>query len=190
MTRSETSEPSMIEGSMQPSPSRWFMTCARSVVIALFTLVPFSPVLAQEHAHGGIEKLGRVVFPVSCNPEAARRFERAMAALHSFWCDQSADAFQAVLKADSTCAMAHWGLAMNAWTNPFAGGADAAGLKRGAAEAERARMLGAPTPREAGFIAAASALYRDAEITPNAVRLRAYSDTLARLHHDLPDDEE
>jgi len=63
-----------------------------------------------------------VVFPVSCAPEAQRRFERAMAVLHSFWWDEGPHAFGAVLEADSTCAMAHWGLALNAWGNPFAGG--------------------------------------------------------------------
>ena len=45
-----------------------------------------------------------------------------MAVLHSFWWEEGDRAFGAVLAADSTCAMAHWGLALNAWGNPFAGG--------------------------------------------------------------------
>ena len=51
---------------------------------------------AQEHAHGHGERLGRVVFPVSCTREAQHRFERAMAALHSFWWEEGPHAFGAV----------------------------------------------------------------------------------------------
>lgn len=142
---------------------------------------------AQEHAHAHGERLGRVVFPVSCAPEAQRRFERAMTVLHSFWWEEGAHAFGAVLDADSTCAMAHWGLALNAWGNPFAGGPSSDLIRTGAQEASRAVALGAPTPREQGFIAAAAALYRDYEKVPAPVRLQAYSDTLARLYRDEPD---
>jgi hypothetical protein len=139
---------------------------------------------AQEHAHGHGERLGRVVFPVSCAPEARRRFERAMAVLHSFWWEEGPHAFGAVLEADSTCAMAHWGLALNAWGNPFAGGPAHDLLRTGAEAAARAVALGAPTARERGFIAAAAALYRDYGKVPAPVRLQAYSDTLARLYRD------
>src|SRR3989442_7648582 len=107
-------------------------------------LFPSLPAAAQ-HQH---EQLGHVTFPVSCAPEAARRFERAMGLLHSFWWEEGERAFQAVLDADSTCAMAHWGLAMNAWGNPFAGGPVAAGLAAGAAHAEPAAGPGASTASE------------------------------------------
>jgi hypothetical protein len=145
---------------------------------------PAASLAAQEHAHGHDERLGRVVFPVSCAAEARRRFERAMAALHSFWWDEGLRAFGAVLEADSTCAMAHWGLALNAWGNPFAGGPSNDLLRTGAAEAERAAALGAPTSWERGFIAAVAALYRDYATVPAPVRVQAYSDTLARLYRD------
>src|SRR2546430_3579374 len=49
---------------------------------------------AQEpHPHQA-EALGRVVFPVSCTPEAQTRFERAVALLHSFWYERAADTFR------------------------------------------------------------------------------------------------
>ena len=143
----------------------------------------------HDHAHGPT-RLGRVSFPVSCRPEAAKRFEHAIAGLHSFWWEAGEQAFGAVLEADSTCAMAWWGLALNAWGNPFAGGPSGAGLTRAAEAASRAVALSAPTRKEQGFIAAAGALYRDAATTPNAARLAAYADTLARLYRDLPDEPE
>jgi len=86
--------------------------------------------------------------------------------------------------------MAYWGLALNAWGNPFVGGPAGDNLRRGAANTIRGLALGAPTARERGFLAAAGALYRDYEAVPNPRRLQAYSDTLARVYHDFPDDPE
>src|SRR6266550_1536227 len=152
------------------------MTRTSSLVVCLATLL--SSPLAAQHEH-----LGRVVFPISCNPEAQQRFTRAMALLHSFWWEQGQGAFQAVADADSTCAMAYWGMALNAWGNPFAGGPGGnAGkgdpLRRGA------------TARERGFLAAVAALYRGYDSIPNTRRLQAYSDTLARVYRDFPNDTE
>jgi hypothetical protein len=145
---------------------------------------------AQAHDHGRPEEhLGRVAFPISCNAAAQQRFEHAMALLHSFWWEQGQTAFQSVADADSACAMGYWGLALNAWGNPFVGG-PAGNLRSGATAAARAVTLGAPTPRERGFLAAVAALYRDFETVPNRRRLQAYSDTLARVYRDFPGDPE
>ncbi len=155
-----------------------------------------APRLAAQHEHGrSVEQLGRVDFPVSCNAAAQQRFSRAMAILHSFWWEPAPAAFQAVADADSTCAMAYWGMALTSWGNPFAGGPGGnAGkgdpLRHGAAFAERAALLGAHTARERGFLAAGAALYRGFDSIPNSRRLRAYSDTLARVYRDFPNDPE
>src|SRR3954468_3793004 len=97
---------------------------------------------AHEHRVG---RLGHVTFPVSCTAEARRRFERAMAVLHSFWWEEGERALGAVTQADSNCAMAYWGLALNAWGNPFAGGPVGPALTRGSEAAERAASLPAPS---------------------------------------------
>ena len=160
-------------------------------LLALATLLP-ALLLSQEHGHQHqIGKLGRVVFPISCNAAAQKRFEHAMAVLHSFWWEEGDRAFGDVLAADSTCAMAHWGMAVNAWGNPFAGGPGTPeGLARGHEAARRAAALPVKSARERGFIAAANALYRDSESKPNPVRLKAYADTLARLYRAYPKDVE
>ncbi|HEX2219880.1 MAG TPA: hypothetical protein VHG35_13830 [Gemmatimonadales bacterium] len=164
-------------------------------LIALLVFIGFAvpaPTAAQEegthrHALGG---LGRVSFPVSCSAEAQRRFEHAMAVLHSFWWEEGERAFSAVLEADSTCAMAHWGRALNAWGNPFAGGPTGEALARGAAAAALATARPLRTPREQGFVNAAAALYRGAPAVSNTARLQTYADTLARLHRSFPRDVE
>ncbi|HEX4600526.1 MAG TPA: hypothetical protein VH116_03955, partial [Gemmatimonadales bacterium] len=162
----------------------------RSAAPVALSLVLAARLVAQvDHRHAG-EHLGRVAFPTSCRPDAEQRFGRAMALLHSFWWEEGARAFRGVAAADSSCAMAYWGLAVVAWGNPFAGGPGADDLRAGAAAATRALALGAPTARERGFLAAAGALYRDYATVPNSQRLQAYSDTLARLYHDVPDDPE
>ncbi len=141
----------------------------------------------QPHDHG-LGRLGVVRFPVSCAPEAQRRFEHAMAVLHSFWWEEGERAFLAVLEADRGCAMAHWGRALNAWGNPFAGGPAGPALDAAAETAKQAVARPLATPREQGFANAAAALYHDHRHTANAARLQAYADTMARLHRDLPRD--
>ena len=161
--------------------------------LAIFAmLVGASGAFAQDgdgHQHG-VAQLGRVSFPVSCTAEAGRRFERALAGLHSFWFEDGGRAFGAVLEADPSCAMAHWGLALNAWGNPFAGGPSGDALLKAAGEAELASAKPARSAREQGFISATAALYRNAAEVSNALRLQAYADTMARLYRDYPRDTE
>src|SRR5688572_16195925 len=125
---------------LRGDPMRFCLPSSSTLLIAVATA---SGGAAQEpghrdHAPGG---LGRVIFPVSCAPEARIRFERAMAVLHSFWWEEGERAFRAVLDADSSCAMAYWGLALNAWHNPFAGGPSGERLAEGAEAAARAASL-------------------------------------------------
>jgi hypothetical protein len=162
------------------------MLLAATISLAAPEVLP-----AQEHAHQHrVGQLGRVAFPVSCTPTARRQFEHAMAVLHSFWWEEGDRAFGDVLAADSTCTMAYWGLALNAWGNPFAGGPNGPNLAKGAEAATRAAALPVRTPRERGFLAAVAALYRNSESTPNSARLQAYADTMARLHREFPKDVE
>ncbi len=174
---------------MHPEPAGVSSRLAVLLPLAL----GIAPMAAAQEAgahHHGLGQLGRVTFPVSCTPEAQRRFERAMTVLHSFWWDEGERAFGAVLEADPSCSMAHWGRALNAWGNPFAGGPSGAALAHGVAAAASAASRPAPTPREQGFVNAVAALYRDAAGTPSATRLQAYADTMARLYRDLPADTE
>src|SRR2546427_5822088 len=57
----------------------------RSPFALTLALVATSGLAAQEGHEQHAEHLGRVRFPVSCNTEAQRRFERGVALLHSFW---------------------------------------------------------------------------------------------------------
>jgi tetratricopeptide (TPR) repeat protein len=161
--------------------------------IALLT-VPAFPTLAQVHAHQDsvAERLGTVHFATSCNPKVAPQFDRAVALLHSFEFGASIRGFNDVLAADSTCAMAYWGIALSRWTNPMAtGNRPVALLQQGRQAADAAKRLGArATDRERGYIAAVSQLYDDYEHKNQQARVAAYERAMNDLTLRQPADTE
>ena len=150
-----------------------------------------APAVAQEHQHGAApsEKLGTVHFATSCNAQAQPPFGRAMALLHSFEFGRAIDDFSATLKADPSCAIAEWGIALSRWTNPFAIGIRPANqLKPGLDAVARARAIGAKTPRERAYIDAVARLYTDFETVDQRARVLAYRDAMAAVASAYPDD--
>src|SRR3954454_12733184 len=106
-----------------PLPMQRFFSLAPVLTVAF--LGASVPVPAQDDARpasASTELLGTVHFATSCSPAVAPRFDRAVALLHSFEFGASIRAFNDILAADSTCAMAHWGVALSRWTNPMAPG--------------------------------------------------------------------
>src|SRR4030088_1064287 len=66
------------------------------------------------------EKLGKVLFPISCDPNVQVEFDRGVAMLHSYWFLIARRKFEGILQQDPTCAMAHWGVAMDYLGNTLA----------------------------------------------------------------------
>jgi hypothetical protein len=148
---------------------------------------------AQEpgHFHDAREQLGKVHFNTSCVTSAQPQFDRAVALLHSFEFGTAIAAFEATLKADPSCAMAHWGVALSRWGNPFGVGVrPATDVQRGLAAVERARAVPARTERERGYIDAVATLYEDAARVAQPARVAAYRDAMGRLAAAHPDDTE
>src|SRR5690242_4809678 len=116
--------------------------------------------VAQEHQYGIGEKLGEVHFATSCNAKAQKEFDRAVALLHSFQFNHAIQGFNAALQNDPACGIAHWGIALSQWSNPFAAGAkDNSQLQAGRESALRGKVARAKTERERGYIAAVASLY-------------------------------
>ena len=63
------------------------------------------------------QQLGNVHFETSCNEVAQRRFDRAMRYQHSYWYVQAREVLEETLKADPSCAIAYWGIALGLWDN-------------------------------------------------------------------------
>ena len=148
-------------------------------------------VQAQEshRQHGETEKLGQVSFTVSCNAQAQKQFNRAVAWLHSFEYEEAEKAFTEVTVSDPRCGMGYWGIAMSnyhpIWTPP-----SAAELQKAAAAMEKARSVGAERERERDFIAAISVFYKDFDKLDHRTRAFAYGDAMERLFRQHPSDDE
>ncbi len=145
----------------------------------------------QGHVHPGTsEKLGTVHFPTSCSAKVAPQFDRAMALLHSFEFGASIRAFNEVLAADSTCAMAHWGIALSRWGNPMAAGNKPVALLRQGKPAvdAAARLAARASERERGYIGAVAQLYDNFETVDQRTRVDAYVRAMEEVAAKYPDD--
>jgi tetratricopeptide (TPR) repeat protein len=156
-----------------------------AAALPVFLGVPLT--IAQEKTS---EKLGKVHFPVSCGAEAQQRFDRAVALLHSFWFDAAIKGFGEVAQADQNCAMAYWGAAMASLGNPFAWPPAAKALKEGSAAVEKAKAIGAKSPRERDYISAIEVFYKDAETVDHRTRALAYEKGMEGIYRRYPEDEE
>jgi tetratricopeptide (TPR) repeat protein len=169
----------------------------RALILAV-VLVPFAapvraqtpPALQHQHESGQPpERLGTVHFETSCNPAVKDDFNRAVALLHSFWFGAAAQAFTGVAEKDPSCAMAHWGVAMSRWGNPFGGARPVPVLEQGRAAAQKALGMKA-TDRERGYITAVAALYEDFEKVSHRDRTQAYERAMKAVYEQYPKDRE
>jgi hypothetical protein len=136
------------------------------------------------------EKLGEVNFPVSCNAEAQKEFNRAMALAHSFWFDPAINSFGAVLRHDTTCTMAYWGVALMSLGNPFTWPPAPKAWNAGAMALAQARRTPPHTEREQDYIAALAALFNDWETTDYRPRALAYEKVMEGVAARYPSDTE
>jgi len=166
--------------------------------VILFACFLYAPAHALDdemhaHHHDPNEQLGKVSFPISCAPDSQKAFERGVALLHSFGYEEAEEQFTEITKSDPSCAMAHWGVAMSLfhqiWERP-----EEASRKRGHEEIEKAQAIGAKTKtktmtgRERGYIAALALFYQDPAHDNYLQRATAYSDAMAKLYQQYPDD--
>jgi hypothetical protein len=112
--------------------------------------------------------------------------------LHSFWFELAHATYELAVKADSTCGMAHWGIAMTLLGNPFTRvSPPEARLREGLAEAEKSVELTIrASRREQLYSDAAAALYREWQTLPLAARMQRHEAALKIVSDSLPNDTE
>ena len=147
------------------------------------------PSVSSTQPPSASQKIGTVHFATSCSPKAQPIFNRAVALLHSFEFAKAIQGFNATLRADSTCGIAYWGLALSAWGNPFAPGMKtekqiAAGLDA----VERAKAIGKMTRREKEYVGAVAMLYEHADAIDERTRLTVYRDVMGAVAAENPTD--
>jgi tetratricopeptide (TPR) repeat protein len=156
------------------------------VTIAALTLSTSQPLFAQDNVD---QQLGTMHFKTSCNEVAQRRFDRGMRYQHSFWYTNAKEIFEEAIKADPTCAMAYWGIALTLMDNPHAA-IPRPNLAPGLAAITKAKEIGAPTERERDYIDALMVMYADHDKIAHVQRMRALRDALAQVAAKHPDDDE
>ena len=154
--------------------------------VAALSLSTSQPLFAQDDVD---QQLGTLNFKTSCNEVAQRRFDRGMRYQHSFWYTNAKEIFEEAIKADPTCAMAYWGIALTLMDNPHAA-IPRPNLAPGLAAITKAKEIGAPTERERGYIDALMVMYADYDKISHAQRMRALRDALAQVAAKHPDDDE
>src|SRR6186713_77205 len=159
-----------------------------SVAFAASALAAVS--LAQPAgAQSGGEKLGNVHFETSCTPEAQKLFDRGMLYQHSFWYRASQHEFEAVLKADPSCGIAYWGIALSMLWNPHVP-TPAKNLAEGAAAIAKGQSVGAKSQRERDYIDALAVIYVDHDKLGHLPRTQAYAKAMEKVAQRYPNDDE
>ena len=162
---------------------------ARTAVVLTAALSLTTSAVAQHDHAAPAGRLGTVHFATSCAPAVQPEFDRGVALLHSFWFSAAVESFNTVLKGDPRCAMAHWGIAMSWWGNPFGGFRSPQALDgRPGGHRRRARPVGAGTDREKAYLAAVDSLFRDAATRDQRTRTVAYEKAMEALAATYPDD--
>ena len=166
------------------------LSVRRALVALLFLASPTASLPAQaDHSPHDAAQIGRVAFRSGCTSAVQSRFESAVALLHSFWYTEAAHAFEAVGRADSTCALAHWGAAMSRlhplWTPPT----DAENVA-GLAAAQRAVRTSRPGTRERAYADAINGFFVDWDRRDWRSRIFAWESAMAEVARRHPDDHE
>jgi hypothetical protein len=165
-----------------------------TILVCICTIALPTAVRAQHDDHGAMspDQIGSasVNFQTSCAPAVKDDFNKAVALLHSFWFPEATKMLNGILAKDPNCAMAHWGIALAAWGNPFAGLKNAKTVEATRAAIDKAKAAGAPTSRERAYIDAVATLVTSTDPTTHAARIAAYDAAMAKVAADNPGDTE
>ena len=168
----------------------------KRLIVAAVSCMLSVPVLAfaQHEAHGPTspDLIGSasVKFETSCAAAVKDDFNTGVALLHSFWFPEAIKAFEGVLARDPNCAMAHWGIALSHWGNPFGGLKPARTVELAKASIGTAKTTGTPTPRERAYIAAVAQLVTATDPGSHGARIGAYETAMENVSRQHPADTE
>jgi tetratricopeptide (TPR) repeat protein len=136
------------------------------------------------------EKLGKVVFPTSCDAKVQPRFERAVALLHSFSWQEGEKAFREVLENDPNCAIATWGIASILIGNTFGVGPTPEEAQKAKEAIARGRAIGPKTERERFYIEAVAEYYDRFSDRPHGARMKLLASAFEIVAKRFSDDDE
>jgi hypothetical protein len=135
------------------------------------------------------DRLGKVHFETSCTPAAQEFFDRGMLYQHSFWYSAANRTFEDVLKEDSSCGIAYWGIALTYLYNPHAPPPPDK-LPLGLEAVKKGQAIGAKTQRERDYIDAIAAMYVDYDKLDHRTRVQNYLKAEEQVAARYPNDDE
>lgn len=127
------------------------------------------------------QELGRVEFQTSGSKEAQAHFLRGLAALHSFWYEEAAEAFRESTKVDPDFQMGYWGEAMT-YNHPLWSEQDIAAARLVLVKVKETPKL---SERERAYLNAVKLLYGEGD---KRARDAAYSAAMQKIYRAYPDD--
>ena len=170
--------------------SWWMLKSVRQLRRGALMICLFVAMTALEAPWANaVEQFGEVHFPIACHAGVQKKFDLALAMLHTFSFPAAAKTFTAVSQEDPECAMAYWGLAATAIGSLYGGRPGPMALQ-GEIAVAKARAIGGKTSRDRDYIATIEVFYRGADEIDYATRRHAYANALERLHRKYPDDRE
>jgi tetratricopeptide (TPR) repeat protein len=158
-----------------------YLCAGRALAIGIMLFAPL-----RLHA----QELGNITFPNSGAPAAQPKFIEGVKDLHSFEFDEAAEAFRKAQQLDPNFALAYWGEAMS-YNHPLWAQVDVPAAKKALerlAPTLDGRLAKAGTPKEKAYMQAVNQLF----YAPGdkLARDNAYSDAMARMREQSPEDHE
>jgi tetratricopeptide (TPR) repeat protein len=145
---------------------------------------------AGSHDPSHQQELGSVNFLNSCVPAVQAEFQRGVAMLHSYWFGYAGKTFKGILERDPTCTMAYWGIALDLLGNSLSAPPSRQNADAAWQVLEDARRVPAKTDREAAWLDAVRAYFRNHATEPVAKRLTDYNAEMKKLVARYPNDTE
>lgn len=135
------------------------------------------------------KELGAVSFETSCSGKVREEFDLALALLHSFEYDEAEKAFAAVISKEPACAMAYWGVAMSNF-HPLWSPPNQEEFEKGSKAVAIAQSITRKSKREAAYIDAIAAFYKDPGKTDHRTRCINFEKAMEALFKAYPDDKD
>ena len=135
------------------------------------------------------KQFGAVEFETSCNGKVKADFNLAIELLHSFEYDEAEKLFAKIIDEQPGCAMAYWGIAMSNFHALWAPPTEAE-LKKGAKAVEIAQGIEEKSAKEAAYIAAIAAFYKDWIKADHRTRTLRFEKAMEDLYAKYPTDNE
>ena len=135
------------------------------------------------------KEFGSLVFDVSGNEKAKEDFTLGLKLLHSFEYDEAEKVFAKIIDEDPACAMAYWGVAMSNF-HPLWAPPTEPEIKKGEKALEIANALQKKSAKEAAYIEAVGAFYKDWQKLDHRTRCLAFEKAMENLYIKSPADKE